>query len=88
MKRYIVNLKKVKTREEMYDVLRKSLPLPDYCGKNLDALHDVFSEAGYTLEVRCFAELREHLGEYAESFREMLVATDEESTRFRAVIKE
>ena len=88
MKRYIINFRKVGTREEMYDLIAKKLPLPDWCGRNLDALHDVFSQAGYKLEVRSLSALRENLGEYAEDFEAMLRATSAETELFEAIIKE
>ena len=90
MKRYIVNFKKVTTREEMYALLEKKLPLPEYFGCNLDALHDVLTEAGYTLEVRSIGHLRDVLGDYADTFCKVIGDVEKDSTdgRFRAVIKE
>ena len=88
MKRYIVNCKNVTTREEFYDLLEKKLPLPDYFGRNLDALHDVLGGAGFTLEVRSFGLLRQRLERFSGALERMLTETDEESLNFRAVIKE
>lgn len=33
-------------KEEIYDLLKESLHLPDYCGTNLDALYDALTEMG------------------------------------------
>ncbi len=41
---YQIDLKDVNTRSELYDLLEQKLPLPDYTGRNLDALYDVLSE--------------------------------------------
>lgn len=40
--------------ENLHQILRASLPLPDYYGDNLDALHDVLTEFGskWTLSFR------------------------------------
>ena len=39
--KYEIDLKDVNTRSELYDLLEQKLPLPDYTGRNLDALYDV-----------------------------------------------
>ena len=41
---YEIDLKNAKTRADLYDLLEQELPLPDYFGRNLDALYDVLSE--------------------------------------------
>lgn len=88
MKRYVINCKKIKSKEQLFDEIKKTLPVPDYFGSNLDALHDFLSGQKITLELRKFSSLRSALGGYAESLEGMLEATDEESSNFRAVIKE
>ena len=88
MKRIIVNCKNVCGKADLYDLLESKLCLPDYFGRNLDALHDILSEMNFTLELRSFAKLRESLGGYADSLEAMLKATDEECDGFRAVIKD
>lgn len=41
---YPVDLAGVEDREMLYQRLAEALPLPGYCGKNLDALYDVLTE--------------------------------------------
>lgn len=41
---YSVDLTGVEDREMLYQRLAEALPLPGYCGKNLDALYDVLTE--------------------------------------------
>ena len=41
---YEIDLKNAKTRAELYDRLEKILPLPEYFGRNLDALKDCLEE--------------------------------------------
>ncbi|RKM58302.1 barnase inhibitor [Butyrivibrio sp. X503] len=43
---FYIDLSEVMTKEELQDILVKELPLPDYYGKNLDALNDVLTESG------------------------------------------
>lgn len=43
---FYIDLKNVTTKEALQDVLVKELPLPDYYGRNLDALYDVLTEFG------------------------------------------
>lgn len=39
-----VDLSKVTTEKKLHDTLQKGLSLPDYYGKNLDALHDCLTD--------------------------------------------
>ena len=70
---YYIDLSEVTTKEEFQDLLAKELPLPDYYGKNLDALNDVLTEMGngwniifYNIK---FAERR--LGKYFEALKRL-----------------
>lgn len=41
--RYTINLSGVNSRDALHDALEKALPLPEYYGRNLDALYDVLT---------------------------------------------
>ena len=43
-KTYLVDLSKVDTERKLHNALQKGLSLPDYYGKNLDALHDCLTD--------------------------------------------
>lgn len=43
---FYIDLKGAKTKEELHEILKETLPLPDYYGGNLDALYDVLTEMG------------------------------------------
>ena len=43
---FYIDLAVVSTPEELQKELVKELPLPDYYGRNLDALYDVLTESG------------------------------------------
>lgn len=59
----------IESREELHAYLQRRLQLPDYYGKNLDALHDCLSERqeGYCMRVEHLDCLRERFGDYADS---------------------
>lgn len=52
MERYYIDLSEIQTRNQLYDCLAEALPLPDGCGRNLDALYDMFT--GEMGEARIF----------------------------------
>ncbi len=43
---FYIDLMNISSRDEFHDLLEKELPLPEYYGRNLDALADVLSESG------------------------------------------
>lgn len=65
----ILDGREIRDRETLHDVLAASLRLPDWYGRNLDALYDCLTDAGEEIEIRLQNEsaLREHLGKYAEA---------------------
>lgn len=62
----IINGKRMDSREHAHAHLVRRLHLPQYYGRNLDALSDCLSEIGRptTILVRNAASLRESLGDY------------------------
>lgn len=72
---------KMKTKEAMHAYLAKKLKFPAYYGKNLDALHDCLGEIGHPLRITVtYTErLIEELGEYGETFLEVLKDAAEEN---------
>ena len=43
MKDILINCEKLRSRKVLHDYLEQELHLPDYYGRNLDALHDILS---------------------------------------------
>lgn len=43
---FIIDLEGVLTEDDVQDRIAEALPLPDYYGRNLDALYDVLTEMG------------------------------------------
>lgn len=79
----------VHTRDELHDALSAALSLPEWYGRNLDALHDCLTEIGAEtrLVIRNPEALREHLGAYADRFLLVLRDSAEENPAFRADIE-
>lgn len=44
MKKIILDLRTIKNREELYDIIAERFDFPDYFGRNLDALYDCLTE--------------------------------------------
>ena len=69
------------SREAAHDHLAKELDLPDYYGRNLDALHDclteVFDNTQLILRNWCFLE--ENLGAYAAAIRRAMTHAEKEN---------
>ena len=53
-------------RQRTHDYLASKLQLPEYYGRNLDALYDLLTERGEELEIRLFhvEAIKEQLGTY------------------------
>ncbi len=43
MKEILINCDKIRSRKVLHDYLEAELSLPDYYGRNLDALHDILA---------------------------------------------
>ena len=56
------------SRAEAHAYLQEALSLPDYYGKNLDALYDLLTERGEPTEIilEHFGQMHDGLGRYAK----------------------
>ncbi|MBQ3405263.1 MAG: barstar family protein [Oscillospiraceae bacterium] len=61
-------------REQLHDELQEKLELPEWYGRNLDALYDCLTDIAEKLEIRLINRdaLEEHLGNYAERLVQVL----------------
>ena len=57
------------SRAELHDTLQSQLDLPEYYGRNLDALYDCLTDLHQPTQIEIFeaALLKEHLGFYAHT---------------------
>ena len=60
--------REMRTRGETHDYLQRMLSLPEYYGRNLDALHDCLTDVGGPLEIELVHVdvLMENLGVYGK----------------------
>lgn len=88
MRRTIINLKKVESTADLYNIIETKLRTPEYFGRNLDALHDILTDMSGTVEFRSFGKAKAALGEYGDSLEEMLRAASAESERIEIILKD
>ena len=71
--KYILDGKKMVSREETHRYLKETFGFPDYYGKNLDALHDCLTEQkDVEIEVQHEEEMLAALGKYGEKLMQVL----------------
>ena len=77
-------------RDAAHDYLAQSLSLPDYYGRNLDALYDLLTEHGEPLRllVRRREALRESLGEYGDALLRTLQEAAESNSALEVAFEE
>ena len=71
--KYILDGKKMVSREETHAYLKETFGFPEYYGKNLDALHDCLTEMG-EMEVEFINadDMLAALGRYGEILKQLL----------------
>lgn len=64
----------ITNKETLHDTLAGSLQLPDWYGRNLDALYDCLSDIQEETEIRFLHEeaLEDYLGRYANALRKVI----------------
>lgn len=77
----VLDGRRMVTREALHDYLRELLDLPDYYGRNLDALYDLLSSYPEKLELTVVHAdvMLEHLGRYGNAFVKTLTDAAEVS---------
>ena len=70
-------------QEILHDTLANSLPLPDWYGRNLDALYDCLSDLQEETEIRLLHKeaLEEALGRYALALQKAICRACQGNTR-------
>lgn len=79
----ILNGQAIGDRETLHDTLSRQLSLPEYYGRNLDALYDCLTDLQEPLDVIVLheEELREALGGYAGALLQVLKDSAAENGR-------
>lgn len=74
-KSYLINGKKIKDRKQVHEYLRSVFKLPDYYGRNLDALWDCLSSDSTIKKITIIHtdELKNTLGDYSNSLMNVFI---------------
>ena len=77
---YTIDLYGAESRADIHERICKSLPVPEYYGNNLDALHDVLAECADGTEIvfENSSETAPNMQGYVEALRWMCSETTEE----------
>jgi RNAse (barnase) inhibitor barstar len=85
MRYVILNGSAITDRKSLYDALEAHLDLPDYFGRNLDALddalYDLLLAQPMTIEIEGTETLLHSLGRYGETFLRVLDRLAKENGR-------
>ena len=83
MTEFVIDLKDVYSPDDLHARIAQTIPVPEYYGKNLDALYDVLTEPEYGGECRIRFTGCDDLGEgmrrYLEAMKQMCGAAEEEN---------
>ena len=85
----ILDGREIKDRRQLHAILADSLKLPEWYGRNLDALYDCLTDLWDDIEIRLLHQdkLQEHLGDYAELLMEVLRVAAEEKPNIKYLVE-
>ena len=85
MREYHIDLKNIFSADDFHELLEQTLPLPDYYGRNLDALYDVLTEQseGWDITFSGCADAEAILGKYMKSIRRMCEKAQGENEKLK-----
>lgn len=86
---YTIDLSGVQDKAALHDLLARSLPLPDYYGRNLDALYDCLLEPHepWNITFTGCARAEETLGGYFAGFKDTFADAEEFTDSVRATFR-
>lgn len=86
MKHCILDGETIETREQLHETLQREMELPEWYGKNLDALYDCLTDSHepISIEIRNREALTEHLGRYAKALEQVIRDAAEENGNIKA----
>ena len=80
---YTIDLTGADSREELHDRIEDGLPVPEWYGRNLDALYDVLTEPEFggdcLIRFTGCADLQESMPRYLAAMKQMCSAACEEN---------
>ena len=92
MKYVILKGGNIGSRRELYDAVEAHLTVPDYFGRNLDALQevlllDLLPKGPLTIEIEDYDEMKAKMGDYAVGLRRMLSDTARIDPRLTVIFR-
>lgn len=81
MKHCILDGQTIETRDQLHETLKQALGLPDWYGRNLDALYDCLTDSHdlISIEFQNREALTDHLGRYARALEQVIRDAAEEN---------
>lgn len=88
-KRIILDGQEMTNKKRLHDYLTEQLNLPDYYGRNLDALKDCLTTdfTPQTIEIIDASTIEEHLGRYGKSLLRVFLDAAKENGHLEVHIK-
>lgn len=85
----VLDGEKITDREMLHDILAEQLALPEWYGRNLDALYDCLTERREAAEIRILQKsvLEERLGGYAKALENVLSAIAGENPEISVLVQ-
>ena len=83
---YEIDLEQVYSADDLQDLVEQTLPVPDYYGRNLDALYDVLTDGRKEIWEIYFhhtADAKAVLGKYMKALVKMCGRAEEETQKLR-----
>lgn len=89
MKIVVIDGRKMTDREAAHTYLKRKLDLPEYYGRNLDALFDCLCEMNNVQVVLTYvSEMKDNLRRYAENLVNVFEAAEEKNPKFSFISEE
>ena len=87
MKHCILDGEAIGTREQLHEILQRELELPEWYGRNLDALYDCLTDSHerISIEMRNPEALAAHLGRYAKALEQVIRDAAEENAQIEVI---
>lgn len=87
MKHCILDGRAIETSEQLHAVLQQELELPEWYGRNLDALYDSLTDSHerISIEIRNPEALAAHLGRYVKALEQVIRDAAEENAQIKIV---
>ena len=86
MKIVVIDGRKMTDRETAHTYLKRKLALPDYYGRNLDALYDCLCEmSGVQIILTYVSEMKDNLRRYADNIISTFEAAEEKNPKISVI---